>query len=117
MAPAQRLVAARSRTTPTAHEYWVRDRRHDRPRQLRVAARPPTNDRIARETGRSSSANRHRSQRRAPDKVCGPGGQIRAASAAFPCLDKAKAQRRAEILSTVLSKTLKLTTTWKLSRK
>src|SRR5437762_367886 len=102
MAPAQRLVAARSRTIPTAHEYWARDRRHDRPRQLRVAARPPTNDRTDRKTGRSSSATRHRSRRSVPDKVFARGERIRVASAAFPYLGgKAKGQRKAEILSTI----------------
>src|SRR5437773_8774106 len=86
MAPAQRLVAARSRTIPTAHAYWVRDRQRDRPRQLRASASPPTNYRTDRETGRSSSATLHRSRRRGPDKASARGERIRVASAAFPCL-------------------------------
>src|SRR5437660_9235315 len=86
MAPAQHLVAGRSRMTLTAHAYWARDRPHDRPRELRVAATPPTNDRTDRETGRSSSATHHRSRRSVPDKLSVRGERIRVASAAFPCL-------------------------------
>src|SRR6476646_6971123 len=88
MAPIQRLVAGRSRTTPTGREYWARDRRHDRPRQLRAAAKPPTNDRTDRETGHRSSETHHRSPRSVPDKVSARGERIRVASAAFPCLEK-----------------------------
>src|SRR5437016_14553987 len=88
--------------TPAAHGYWPRDRPHGRPRQLRVAAKPPTMDRTDRETGRSSSATHHRSRRSVPDKLSGRGERIRVASAAFPYLvEKTKAQGRAETLSTV----------------
>src|SRR6266550_3195954 len=86
MAPTQRLVAGRSRMTPAAHAYWARDRRHDLPRQLRVAAKPPTSDRIDRGTGRSSSATHHRSRRSVPDTLSVRGERIRVASVAFPCL-------------------------------
>src|SRR6266480_1919237 len=86
MAPTRRLVAARSRTTPTAHAYWARDRPNDRPRELRVAATPPTSDRTDRETGRSSSATHHRSRRFVPDTLSVRGERIRVASAAFPYL-------------------------------
>src|ERR1700720_4489681 len=86
MAPAQRLVAGRSRTIRAAHEYWARDRPRDRPRQLRAAARPPTSDRSDRETAHTSSAIHHRSWRSVPDRVCALGERIRVASAAFPCL-------------------------------
>src|SRR4029079_16357987 len=88
MARAQRLVGARSRTIPTAHEYWARDRRHDSPRQLRAAARPPTNDRTDRATGHRSSETPHRPPRSVPDKLSARGERIRVASAAFPCLEK-----------------------------
>src|SRR5438874_8723985 len=93
MARAQRLVAARRRTTLTAHEYWARNRQHDRPRQLQAAARPPTSDRTDRETGRSSSTIHHRSPQCVPDRVFARGERIRVASAGFPCLVELRLRR------------------------
>src|SRR5260370_15217637 len=108
MAQAQPPFGARGRTIPPAHGFWGRDRRPDPPRQLRAAAKPPTNDRTDRETGHSSSETHHRSPRYVPDKVSARGERTRVASVAFPCLvERTKAQRRTATLSTVLLKTLK----------
>src|SRR5438105_1857531 len=69
MAPAHHPFAARSRTTPTAHEYWGQDRRRGRLSRSQAPARPSTNDHTDRETARKSSSTPHRSRRCVPDRL------------------------------------------------
>src|SRR5436853_7117559 len=88
MAPAHHLFAGRSRTTPTAHEYWGQDRRRGRLSRSQAPARPSTNDHTDRETARKSSSTPHRSRRCVPDRLSARGERIRVESAAFPCPEK-----------------------------